>query len=133
MDWPAGLVAFAACHVFVTYFHNNGNMKETDIIQSLAALAQPHRLQVFRRLVVAGPDGLTPGDLALAMQLPNATLSFHLKELTQAGLIDAERRGRHLLYRVDFAHMNGVLAYLTENCCQGSEACVAPSLNDCHC
>lgn len=108
-------------------------MKETDIIQSLAALAQPHRLQVFRRLVVAGRNGLTPGDLALAMQLPNATLSFHLKELTRAGLIHAERQGRHLLYRVDFTHMNGVLTYLTENCCQGAEACVASPLNDCLC
>ncbi len=108
-------------------------MEETDIVRSLAALAQPHRLQVFRRLVVAGLAGLTPGDLAQAMGLPNATLSFHLKELVHAGLIHAERQGRHLIYRVDVAHMNGVLSYLTENCCQGAEPCLVTPSTDCAC
>jgi ArsR family transcriptional regulator len=108
-------------------------MEETDIVRSLSALAQPHRLQVFRRLVVAGLAGLTPGDLAHAMGLPNATLSFHLKELAHAGLIHAERQGRHLIYRVDVAHMNGVLSYLTENCCQGGEPCLVNTSTDCAC
>lgn len=99
-------------------------MCEADVIKALAALAQPNRLQVFRALVVAGQDGMMPGALAAQFVLPAATLSFHLKELTNAGLISQQRNGRNLIYRVDFARMNGVLGYLTDNCCQG-EACFA--------
>lgn len=99
-------------------------MYEADVIKALAALAQPNRLQVFRALVVAGQDGMMPGALAAQFVLPAATLSFHLKELTNAGLISQQRNGRNLIYRVDFARMNGVLGYLTDNCCQG-EACFA--------
>ena len=94
-------------------------MNEADVIKALAAMAQPHRLQVFRALVVAGPDGMTPGALAARFVLPAATLSFHLKELTNAGLISQQRNGRNLIYRADFARMNGLLGYLTDNCCQG--------------
>ncbi len=99
-------------------------MQENEVIKALAALAQPNRLQVFRALVVAGRDGMTPGALAAQFVLPAATLSFHLKELTNAGLISQQRIGRNLIYRVDFARMNGVLGYLTDNCCEG-EACIA--------
>ena len=108
-------------------------MEEQAVIKALAALAQPHRLQVFRALVVAGRQGATPGQLGERFGRPNATLSFHLKELMGAGLISQERQGRHLIYRVEFAQMNGVLAYLTENCCQGAEVCLAAVATACDC
>ena len=92
---------------------------ETDVVRSLAALAQPIRLQVFRALVVAGNDGATPGVLADMLALPASSLSFHLKELANAGLVTQERISRNLVYRVSFGRMNGLLSYLTENCCQG--------------
>jgi ArsR family transcriptional regulator len=78
------------------------------------------RLQVFRGLVVAGPSGLKPGAMAEALGLPASTLSFHLKELANAGLVSPERDGRNLIYRAAFEHMNALLAYLSENCCQGA-------------
>lgn len=95
-------------------------------LRVLAALAQAHRLKIFRLLVVAGQQGLTPGALGEALELPAATLSFHLKELSQAGLLNQERASRHLIYRADFSRMDALLAYLTENCCQG-QACLNPS------
>lgn len=98
-------------------------MEEQTVVTSLAALAQPVRLRVFRALVVAGPQGLTPGDLSVQLEVAATTLSFHLKELMHAGLVSQERDGRHLIYRAAFAHMNGLLAYLTEHCCQG-QACL---------
>ena len=99
-------------------------MESNDVVRSLAALAQPVRLQVFRCLVVAGPEGLTPGALVQAIGVPATSLSFHLKELTHAGLVSQERQGRNLIYRAAFEQMNALLGYLTDNCCQG-EACVA--------
>ncbi len=109
-------------------------MEEKDVVTSLAALAQPMRLRVFRALVGAGPQGLTPGVLAQQLDAAASTLSFHLKELVHAGLVDAERDGRHLIYRADFSRMNDVLAYLTAHCCQGTpEVCVAPSAAGCGC
>jgi ArsR family transcriptional regulator len=104
-------------------------MEEEAVVKSLAALAQPIRLQVFRSLVVAGNDGATPGLLAELLSLPASSLSFHLKELVHAGLVTQERISRNLVYRVAFDRMNGLLAYLTENCCQG-QACLADS-TDC--
>jgi ArsR family transcriptional regulator len=94
-------------------------MKEIDVINALAALAQATRLRAFRALVVAGPEGLTPGAMAQALALPAATLSFHLKELMHAGLVNQERQGRHLIYRAEFTQMNALMAYLTDQCCQG--------------
>lgn len=108
-------------------------MKEHEVIKALAALAQANRLQVFRQLVVAGATGATPGALGQALGMPNATLSFHLKELMGAGLISQERDGRHLIYRVAFDQMNGVLAYLTHNCCQGASACLDSAATACPC
>lgn len=105
-------------------------MQEADVIRSLAALAQDVRLRVFRALVVAGHDGLTP--TALCEQLgvaPNA-LSFHLKELTHAQLVTQERQGRNLIYRAAFDRMNDVLGYLTLNCCQG-QPCAATETPSC--
>lgn len=93
---------------------------EIDIaVRALAALAHPLRLQLFRALVQAGPTGHNPGQLAEAFSLAPATLSFHLKELSHAGLAEAERDGRYLIYRAQFAQMDGLLAFLTENCCAG--------------
>lgn len=94
-------------------------MEEMQVVRALGALAQAVRLRVFRALVVAGPEGLTPGALSEALGVAATTLSFHLKELTQAGLLTQERHGRHLIYRVSFEQMNGLLGYLTDHCCQG--------------
>lgn len=95
-------------------------MNETDVVTALNALAHSMRLRVFRALVVAGEDGLTPGVMSEALGTPNATLSFHLKELTHAGLVTQERASRHMVYRAAFERMNGLLGYLTENCCEGA-------------
>lgn len=105
-------------------------MEETEVVKSLGALAQPVRLRVFRALVVAGPTGLTPGDLAQALDVAATTLSFHLKELTHAGLVSQERDGRHLIYRASFERMNSLLNYLTDHCCQGV-ACLDVSESAC--
>lgn len=94
-------------------------MTEAQIVQSLGALAQAVRLRVFRSLVVAGPSGLTPSALSESLCVPGNSLSFHLKELLNAGLITQERDGRRLIYRAAFERMSDLLAYLTENCCQG--------------
>ncbi|MEJ2479991.1 MAG: metalloregulator ArsR/SmtB family transcription factor [Acidihalobacter sp.] len=94
-------------------------MKTQQIIAALSALAQESRLAIFRSLVVAGPQGMTPGELAEALSLAPATLSFHLKELVQAGLLHKRQEGRYIHYQANFAAMNGVIEYLTENCCQG--------------
>ena len=101
-------------------------MDENDVVRALGALAQPVRLQVFRALVVAGSQGLTPGTMAEALGVPQNSLSFHLKELSNAGLVTQERASRHIIYRAAYEQMNGLLRYLTENCCQG-EACKVDS------
>ena len=106
-------------------------MQETDVVRALAALAQEVRLRVFRALVVAGPAGLTPGDLAAQLEVAPNTLSFHLKELSHAGLISQQRQGRNLIYRADFTQMNGLLGYLTEHCCQGGACEVTESSSAC--
>ncbi len=107
-------------------------MEENEIVRSLAALAHPARLQVFRALVVVGQQGLTPGTMAEALGLPAATLSFHLKELVHAELVTQERAGRNLVYRAAYDRMNGVLGYLTAHCCQGAE-CLEPTTTNCNC
>ncbi len=94
-------------------------MDEADAVAALAALAQAQRLRVFRALVGAAPEGLTPGTLGVMLGMPGSTLSFHLKELVRAGLITPLRDGRHLVYRSDVARMNALLGYLTDHCCQG--------------
>lgn len=101
-------------------------MNETDVVRALAALAHPLRLRVFRALVVNGESGLTPGVISEALAIPNATLSFHLKELVSAGLVTQERASRHLVYRAAYAQMDGLLGYLTDNCCQGAACAVKP-------
>lgn len=100
-------------------------MKETEAIQALAALAQMQRLRAFRALVVAGDEGMTPGAMAELLGVGPSALSFHLKELAHAGLVQVEPRGRNLVYRADFESMNGLLAYLTEHCCAGAPCAAA--------
>jgi len=97
-------------------------MEENEAIVALAALAQPARLRVFRALVGAANTGLTPGALSALLDVPASTLSFHLKALMHAGLAEVERDGRSLIYRPALAHMNALLGYLTDHCCQG-QAC----------
>jgi ArsR family transcriptional regulator len=107
-------------------------MESHAVVKALAALAQPSRLEAFRALVVAGEAGLTPGVLSAALQVAPNTLSFHLKELVHADLVSQERNGRNLIYRAQFDRMNAVLAYLTQNCCQG-EPCEVTAATNCDC
>lgn len=102
-------------------------LDEQAAVQALAALAQPLRLRVFRALVVAGPQGLTPGDLALQLDVANTTLSFHLKELMHAGLVEQERSGRNLIYCTAFERMNALIGFLTAHCCGGQPCTDTPA------
>jgi DNA-binding transcriptional ArsR family regulator len=114
------------------YFDNIGNMEKNIALVGLTALAQETRLDIFRLLVSAGPDGRAAGDIGSSLALAPATLSFHLKELRRAGLIACRRNGRSLIYTADFATMSGLVAYLSENCCGGtcSPVSACPDLED---
>lgn len=96
-------------------------MNEEQIIKALAALAHSVRLSVFRALVVAGAEGRTPSVLAEQLEVPSTALSFHLKELVNAGLVSQERVSRNLFYRAAYDEMNALISYLTENCCSGAD------------
>lgn len=99
-------------------------MEKLDAITALAALAQESRLDVFRLLVQAGANGMPAGQIGERLGLPSATLSFHLNHLKQSGLVKCRRESRSLIYTAEYAAMNALLAYLTENCCQGdTSAC----------
>jgi ArsR family transcriptional regulator len=107
-------------------------MDEVGIVRALAALAQEHRLRIFRLLVKRGPSGMPAGDIAEALGIGATNLSFHLKELDRAGLLRATREGRYIRYAVDVDGMRKLLTYLTEECCQGrpdlcGDAFTAPS------
>jgi ArsR family transcriptional regulator len=95
-------------------------MQSDQVITELSALAQEHRLALFRLLVQAGEDGMSAGRIAEALGLPNSSLSFHLAQLQGSGLIEQERQGRSLIYRANYPAMNRLIAYLTENCCGGA-------------
>jgi DNA-binding transcriptional ArsR family regulator len=101
-------------------------MQGSSAVTALGALAQEHRLALFRLLVQAGGEGLAAGAIAGALAIPPSSLSFHLAQLNRAGLIRQERRSRSLIYRADFAAMNALIAYLLENCCAGA-ACAPGS------
>ena len=92
-------------------------MESRDVIGALAALAQESRLAVYRLLVQQGPSGMAAGEIAAMLGIPPATLSFHLKELSHAGLVKSLQQGRFVFYSADFDAMNGLLEFLTENCC----------------
>ena len=99
-------------------------MDSVSVVGALSALAQEHRLALFRLLVQAGESGMAAGQIAEALGVPNSSLSFHLAQLRTAGLILQERQHRSLIYRANYPAMNALLGYLTENCCAGS-ACEA--------
>ena len=103
-------------------------MEKSNAIAALAALAQDNRLDVFRLLVQAGPGGMPAGAIATKLGVPNNTLSFHLERLHAAGLVTSDRQGRNIIYAANYSAMNALLAYLTENCCEGQpEMCASPS------
>ncbi len=98
-------------------------MKNQDVVGALAALAQGSRLAVYRLLVKRGPEGYAVGEISEKLAIPGPTLSFHLKELAQVGMVTARKESRFIYYAANFERMNALVAYLTENCCGGA-ACV---------
>jgi ArsR family transcriptional regulator, arsenate/arsenite/antimonite-responsive transcriptional repressor len=106
-------------------------METKHVLSAMAALAQESRLAVYRLLVQAGPDGLSPGKMSEQLGIPASSLSFHLKELTHAQLVTQRQEGRFVIYAANFATMNGLVAFLTENCCGGQpcapEPCCPPA------
>jgi ArsR family transcriptional regulator, arsenate/arsenite/antimonite-responsive transcriptional repressor len=96
-------------------------------VASLAALAQDSRLAIFRLLVEAGPTGLAVGEIGAGLSIAPATLSFHLKELAHAGLVGARQEGRYIYYSASYARMDGLIGYLTENCCARDGSPCAPA------
>ncbi|MFQ5451636.1 MAG: ArsR/SmtB family transcription factor [Nitrospinaceae bacterium] len=103
-------------------------MKINNAVTALSALAQASRLEIFRLLVQAGQEGISAGGIGKRLELPLPTLSFHLSQLKNAGLVHCRREGRTLFYSADYGAMNALMAYLTENCCQGQpETCAAPT------
>jgi DNA-binding transcriptional ArsR family regulator len=103
-------------------------MEMTQAVDALSALAQETRLKIYRLLVEAGPEGLPAGRIGEALELPPATLSFHLAHLARAGLAASRAEGRFVIYSADFANMNALVGYLTENCCGGRRCAPLPPL-----
>jgi DNA-binding transcriptional ArsR family regulator len=96
-------------------------MKPEQVVKALAALAQTTRLAIFRLLVSAGPEGMAAGQIAQKLKVSPATLSFHFKALSHAGLVESRQDGRFVYYAANFTVMNGMVDYLTENCCGGAD------------
>src|SRR5215468_12763746 len=103
-------------------------MEKTDAVAALAALAQDNRLDVFRLLVEAGPEGMPAGEIASILDLAPNTLTFHFDRLRVAGLVTVRRDGRSMIYAAQFETMNALLRYLTDNCCKGAPQACAPSV-----
>ena len=103
-------------------------MDKVDVVVALAALAQEHRLEVYRNLVQAGPSGMAAGEIASALRIPPNSLSFHLDRLRHAGLVNFERQGRSLIYAARYDTMNALISYLTENCCGGKPKPSRPAI-----
>ena len=103
-------------------------MKQPQALTGLAALAQENRLDMFRLLVQAGPQGMPAGEVSSALGISPNTLTFHFDRLREAGLVTVRREGRSMIYAAQFETMNSLIGYLTENCCQGaSTTCAAPA------
>lgn len=98
-------------------------MKAPAVIEALGALAHEHRLAIYKLLVERGPGGLAAGQIGAKVKLVPSSLTFHLQSLERAGLINQRRESRQLIYSADYEAMNGVVGYLTENCCAGSSDC----------
>jgi DNA-binding transcriptional ArsR family regulator len=105
---------------FISCFKYYRNMETKAVVSALAALAQDSRLAVFRVLVQAGPAGLAAGKISELTGIPPSSLSFHLKELSHAGMVDSQQAGRFVIYTANFSTMNALLGFLTENCCGGN-------------
>lgn len=102
-------------------------MKPDQVVKALSALAQPTRLSIYRLLVERGPEGMAAGQVAEKLKVSPATLSFHFRALSHAGLLKSRQDGRFVYYAANFAVMNGMVEYLTENCCGGNaDACKVP-------
>lgn len=110
-----------ACNIAVIYFYIIGNMKNIDAVQAFLALGQESRLNVFRLIVQRGDVGLTPSQIIEKLGIPNATLSFHLKELVHADLLIVERQSRNLIYRPNAKLVQNLSEFLLENCCGGKD------------
>jgi ArsR family transcriptional regulator, arsenate/arsenite/antimonite-responsive transcriptional repressor len=108
-------------------FYTRGNMDKANVVAALAALAQEHRLAVYRLLVQAGPAGMAAGEVAIGVGIPPNTLSFHLDRLRHAELVTFERQGRSLIYAARYDTMNALIDYLTENCCGGKPELCKPA------
>jgi len=102
-------------------------MKAEKAVAALGAIAHEHRLAAYRMLVQRGPEGLPAGEIAEKLGMPPSSLTFHLQQLLHAGLVTQRRLSRQLFYAADFAAMNGLVTYLTENCCGGESAACAPA------
>lgn len=119
MGRARGLTSRSAMLISIFIESWNESMQPDRVIRALAALAQEHRLAAFRLLVEAGPQGVAAGAIAEAVDVPPSSMSFHLAQLANAGLVTQRRESRSILYTADYAAMNGLMAYLTENCCGG--------------
>jgi ArsR family transcriptional regulator, arsenate/arsenite/antimonite-responsive transcriptional repressor len=116
--------------ILAAQLHTESNMDTHASLAALAALAQENRLAVFRLLVQTGPAGLAASKIAEHLAIPPSSLSFHLKELSNAGLLASRQEGRFVIYAANIDTMNGLIGFLTENCCAGAP-CGAPSLGAC--
>lgn len=103
-------------------------MKKPDVLAALSALAQENRLDAYRLLVQAGPNGLAAGEVATSLRLSPNTLTFHFDRLREAGLVTVRRDGRSMIYAARFDTMNALLGYLTENCCGGVVECAPAAI-----
>lgn len=102
-------------------------MKSAQVVKALSALAQPTRLAIYRLLVSSGPEGMAAGQIAEKLKVSPANMSFHFKTLSHAGLVDSRQDGRFVYYAANFTVMNGMVDYLTENCCGGDTSLCKPT------
>jgi DNA-binding transcriptional ArsR family regulator len=128
-------LTFGSIQVISSFMEIRPTMDATTAVTALSALAQEHRLALFRLLVQAGDEGMPAGAIAEALGVPNSSLSFHLSQLHKAGLVQQERQHRSIIYRAHYAAMNELVSYLMENCCAGAScgpaaSCDTPVIND---